>query len=250
VSERRKRERLGRVSPYRAAIISRSCSIKRAETETRAYESHFFRSLLEELHRRDWQTKSWVTEKRKNHAGAHFNEHSLRRLLANELYTGAVDYKDRRYRGEQSRIVRATLWRRVQHLLARTPIAGIRKELNKAGALLQGILYCACGRRMAHTFTCRGERRYRYYVCRGRNCTGKSVPAAAFEASLLEQLRSVMRKNPGAKLRESLKTVTSQPQPAIEVLTRLRALVERVTYDQSSGEVLLRLRGSKEKSNA
>src|ERR1700681_2427135 len=113
------------------------------------------------------------------------------------------------------------------------------KSATSMGAMLQGILYCgACGRRMSHTFTCRGERRYRYYVCRGSTCGDQSITAAAFEASVIEQLRNVMRRNHGEKLREFLKTLTVQPQPAPEMLTRLRALVDRVTYDHRSGEVL------------
>jgi site-specific DNA recombinase len=214
-------------------------------------ESRSLTATLEELHRRGWQTKSWVTEKQVRHAGARFTEDSLGRLLANELYAGAVHYKEKSYRGEQPRIVAARLWRRVQRQLPRAQTARIRKERNKHGAMLQGILYCgACGRRMSHTFTCRGERRYRYYLCRGSTCGGQSITAAAFEASVIEQLQKVMRRNQGAKLREFLKTLTLQPQPAPEMLTRLRALVDRVTYHQHSGEVLLRLRGRKEKPNA
>ena len=59
-------------------------------------------------------------------------------------------------------------------------------------ALLQGILDCGgCGRPMSPTYTCRGERRYRYYVCRDNHCTGQTVAATAFESSLIEQLRNL-----------------------------------------------------------
>jgi hypothetical protein len=193
-----------------------------------------------------------MTEKQTRHADAPFTEDSLRRLLTNELYIGIIRYQQHRYRGEQPRIVPARLWRRVQRLLASCTCPSPGPQRNKAGALLQGLLHCSvCGRPMAHTSTCRGERRYRYYTCRSRNCTRPLLPAERFESAVLGQLSKLAQQR-GVKLEPLLRLFDSQV-PALacaDVHTAVRAFVERVTYEGASGEVSIQLRRQKEKRNA
>jgi site-specific DNA recombinase len=208
-------------------------------------------TTVEELQRRRWQTKSWVTEKQKSHAGSNFTEGSLGRLLSNEVYAGAVHYKDKSYRGEHPRIVEAGLWRRVQRLLLLPQIRPPRQRPNQPGALLQGILDCgSCGRPMSHTYTCRGERRYRYYVCRDGHCTGQTVAATAFESSVIEQLRNLTGRKHGAKLRSFLNALGTQPQPDAEAIRHFQEVMEKVTYDGRTGSVVIRLRRTKGKASA
>ena len=64
---------------------------------------------LEEVQRRGWKTKSWITEKQRRHGGGEFTDASLRRLLANECYAGLVAYRGQSYRGEQRRIIEPRL---------------------------------------------------------------------------------------------------------------------------------------------
>ena len=60
---------------------------------------------------------------------------------------------------------------------------------NKHGALLKGLLYCAsCGAAMAHTYSKKGNRLYRYYVCttaqkQGREACSKPTPQDRAEAA-------------------------------------------------------------------
>jgi len=189
---------------------------------------------LEEVQRRGWKTKSWVTEKQRQHAGQEFTESSLRRLLADELYVGEVAYRGQSYRGEHRRIVTAGVWKRVQHLLLasdserRPP----KTNINQHAALLRGLLHCGrCGKPMSHTSTQIRARRYRYYVCRTRGCAGQSVAAAAFEASVMEQLERTSPRSRGSVV-----------QPG--------RLIERVTYDRSNEQVSIRLRAGKEQRHA
>ena len=51
------------------------------------------------------------------------------------------------------------------------------------------------------------------------------------------------------KLRAFLEGIRAQLQPGPELFTPLRALLDKVTDEPSSGEVLIRLRGGKGKRN-
>lgn len=69
---------------------------------------------------------------------------------------------------------------------------------NKHNALLKGLIWCkSCGRVMTHTFSCKGAKRYRYYVCgtamqKGwSECPSPSVPAGEIERFVVEQIRLI-----------------------------------------------------------
>jgi len=173
-----------------------------------------------------------VTEKQKQHVGREFTESSLRRLLADELYIGEVAYRSQSYRGEHQRIIKAGVWKRVQHVLRASDAERPQTKPNDQGAPLRGLLHCGrCGKPMSHTSTQIRARRYRYYVCRTRGCGGQSVAAAAFEASVMEQLERTSPRSRGSVV-----------QPG--------RLIERVTYDRSNEQVSIRLRAGKEQRHA
>jgi Recombinase zinc beta ribbon domain len=126
------------------------------------------------------------------------------------------------------------------------------KERNKNGALLKGLLHCqGCGKPMVPTYTAKGERRYRYYVCRtaGAPCSGQSVPAPAIEASVLEQLKSRARQPGGHHVRKHLKALGPEWRSSAhaDLIEAVRRLIERVSYDAATGGVTIRLRAGKEK---
>ena len=118
---------------------------------------------------------------------------SLRRLLANILYTGSIRHKGQPYAGEHAAILEPGTWERVQELIAqRTAFAGGRAR-NKHLALLSGLLYCeCCAARMVYSYRGKGDRKYPYYVCLNAQrkgwavCPAKSLPARAIEESVLE----------------------------------------------------------------
>ena len=207
---------------------------------------------IEELHRRGWTTKSWVTAMDKLHVGTPFTAASLTRLLCNELYTGAVPYRGQLYRGEQQRIIASRLWKRVSAMLETVRSAAVPKERNQNGALLQGLLHCAaCGKPMGYSSTVQDERRYRYYVCRSGSgpCARQSVSAPALEASVLEQLESLGRQPAGKYLRKHVKALGSQWRSSAhaDLLEPVRRLIEQVTYDATTCGVTIRLRAAQEK---
>jgi site-specific DNA recombinase len=198
-----------------------------------------FQSLLPtvtELNRRGWTTKRWTTKKGAQRGGRLFAKNSLYALLTNVTYIGQIKYKDEVHRGEHVPIVPEELFRRVQALLARNGHTGGRAVRNKHGALLRGLLRCgACGCAMSHTFTSKGSRRYRYYVCgtalgRGwSECPSPSVPAGEIERFVVEQIKGVGR-DP-AVIAETAAQVRRQAETEIERLNQERTALQQQLRD-------------------
>src|SRR6476646_8509650 len=70
-------------------------------------------TMVAELERRKWTTKSWTTKDGSLHAGSAFDRATLLRLLTNAIYIGKVEYKSTLYPGEQSAIVEQDLWEEI-----------------------------------------------------------------------------------------------------------------------------------------
>jgi site-specific DNA recombinase len=206
-------------------------------------------ATVEELNRRSWTTKSWRTAQGKEHRGRAFTAGSLVRMLRNDLYAGSVRQQGKLYRGEHTAIVNQTLWKRANRILNGMP-KPLPKERNKSGALLQGLLHCgACGKPMAVTWTGKGERRYRYYVCRsqpgndGRPCAKRYLAAESIESSVLDHLRTV--KQPLVrKIVKAAAAGADDPNNA-GIRKFLQACAETVIYHAATGEVTIRLRAPK-----
>jgi site-specific DNA recombinase len=216
--------------------------------------------VVQELSRRGWVNKRWVTRKGRQRGGRAFTKSTLHKLLTNVTYVGKVCYKRELHAGEQAAVVDEALWQEVQqrlHYHARTKGAMAR---NRYGALLKGLLHCVgCGRCMSPTHASHnGTRRYRYYFCRQRSpaCPSRSLPALEIERCVIEQIKSIVAHAPasGAVVTE----VTADESalaiiregfgpgwgtlPASEQVRALRLLVERVDHDGSAGQMLIRLR--------
>src|SRR5262249_38771394 len=121
-----------------------------------------------------------------------------------------------------------------QHRLGRTEVVRTSSE-----ALLQGLLFCRpCGYAMTPAEVTRGNRRYRYYTCSGaqrtgwHTCPSKSLPAAAVERYVLEQLASRMPAGRGQVQPPATEVPSEQRQ-------RLRDCVARIDYDGTTGEMAI-----------
>src|SRR5690606_30521795 len=71
---------------------------------------------------------------------------------------------------------------------------------NKHDALLRGLIRCkACDCGMSHTYSAKGTRQYRYYVChraqqRGwQVCQSPSIPAGEIERFVVDQIQCIGR---------------------------------------------------------
>ncbi len=155
-------------------------------------------STVKELTQRGWSTKSWTTRKGVRRGGIPIGKTKLHQLLTNVTYLGKIRYKDEVHEGEHEAIVDADTFRCVQETLSRGGVKRGAGTRNKQSALLTGLLRCAaCDCAMVHTYTTKGNRRYRYYVCasaqqRGwRQCPAPSVPAAEIERFVVDEIRGI-----------------------------------------------------------
>lgn len=155
-------------------------------------------ATAKELARRGWKTKGWVTREGRVRTGRAFDKTALHNLLRNATYAGKVRYQKQMYEGEHAAIVSVESWVEVQRLLRRNGMNGGQAVRNRHGALLQGLLRCdPCGTAMVHTYSRKGEKRYRYYVCSRamkegwQACPTKSLPAAEVESFVLAEIRKI-----------------------------------------------------------
>jgi site-specific DNA recombinase len=155
---------------------------------------------VQELARRHWATKHWTTKRQTSRGGLAITKTRLHHLLTNVTYCGKIRYKDEVHEGEHEAIVDDPLFDRVQTMLHENGQSGCSEIRNKHGALLRGILRCAsCNCGMTHTYTSKGQRRYRYYICNnaqqnGRaSCPAPSVPAGEIEQFVVEEIKAIGR---------------------------------------------------------
>jgi len=153
--------------------------------------------VAQEANRWGWSTKSYTTKKGVHKASGCFDKAKLQRILTNITYTGKIEHKGEIYAGEHQAIIGVKTFDQVQEII-KSNGNGASAIRNKHGALLKGLLYCAnCGAAMAHTYTKKKNRLYRYYVCttaqkQGKEaCATPSLPAQEIEDFVVEQIRKL-----------------------------------------------------------
>lgn len=223
--------------------------------------------VVEQLEQRGWRMKAWTTRKGSKRGGAHFTKTTLYNLLTNVIYTGHVEFEGAVRAGEHERIVDDDIFNRVQEQLKRNGRKGGRNVRNKHGALLKGLVRCgSCSAAMIHTYSQKGNTRYRYYVCnnahqRGWNkCQTRSVSAPELERAVINNLRGFARnpdmlsevvrrreqgRAPGSPLTDpgDVASALQKFDPLWDQLTTweqetfIRTLVAEIRYDGRTGEV-------------
>jgi site-specific DNA recombinase len=196
-------------------------------------------TTLAEIERRGWRLKSWMRKSGQFRAGGPFALNSLRRLLTNILYTGAIRHKGQAYPGEHAAILTDGTWERVQNLIAHPAASARGRSRNKHLALLSGLLYCqSCATRMVYSYSAKNDRKYPYYVCRNAQrrgwavCPAKSLPARAIEESVLAQIREQQRGIVDAKEWEQMDRTRR--------VAAIQTIVERIGYDGAARQVSIR----------
>lgn len=196
--------------------------------------------VAKEINERGWRTKRWTTKKSGDRGGKQFKKTSLHQLLTNVIYIGKVRYKSEIHPGEHEAIVDVDSYNRAQAILQRNAKGGGRSVRNKHGALLRGLLHCgSCDCGMSHSYTQKGTKLYRYYVCqRAQNrgwqeCPAPSVPAGEIERFVIDKIKRISR-DP-ALIRDTLAQVRRQTEDGIERLgVEKTALARDVRHDYAS----------------
>jgi site-specific DNA recombinase len=154
--------------------------------------------VVEELNRRGWTTKSWVKKDGTRHEGARWDKARLIRHLSNMTYTGKILHKGEVFPGEHEAIIDTAIFDQAQSLIANNGNGSGPAARNQHGALLKGLLRCGrCGAAMAHTYTKKKGRLYRYYACNTRQkqgrsaCDTPSLPAQDVEDFVVQQIRRI-----------------------------------------------------------
>ena len=192
--------------------------------------------VVDELARRGWRNKEWSTKKGETKGGRPFDKGTLYALLTNPLYIGKIKHKADLFPGEHEPIVDAELFQKVQATLQRNGRSGGVLVRNRHGALLKGLLFCkGCGRAITHSFTCKGERRYRYYTCtrainNGRKaCPSGSLPASEIEQVVVDQIRGIAA-DPGLRA-EVLRQAQEQFDSELaELATEQRGIEQELSW--------------------
>lgn len=236
------------VDPRGGRLIVNDGEAKRVRAIFGLYAKHrSIPTMVAELQRRRWTTKSWTTKHGSRHAGSMFDKPALLRLLTNAIYTGRVEHKGTIYPGEQPAIVEPVLWEEINAELRAARRGRSKVVRTRQQALLNGILFCRnCNRPMVPTYTSKGARRYRYYVChvaqeRGWDaCPTKSIAARLIEESVVTQLRTALEVD---GTRDQLRVsgadwLAFNEGDADELV---KAVVQRVAYDGATGAVSIEL---------
>ena len=192
------------------------------------------RAVLAELTTRGWTNKDLRTQTGREIQGKAFSKGTLHGLLTNEVYAGQMRVRDGVVQGQHEPIIEAAVFTEVQERLRGNATHGGAHVRNKTNALLRGMVRCGrCGSPFLHTFTTRGNTRYRFYICsKAHNegiaaCPDTRVPAATLESFVAEQLGAIGR-DPDLTSRVCASMPTVQTERARELRDERRALdVER-----------------------
>jgi len=154
--------------------------------------------VLREVNARGWTLKAFSTKSGGICGGGKFDRGRLHALLTNVTYTGKIRYRNEVHDGEHAPIIDAETFNRVQDLMRENRFSGPGKKHADHAPLLRGLLHCkACDKAMSLSWTSKGARKYRYYVCNGaakkgwETCPAKSVPAAQIEQFVVGEIRAI-----------------------------------------------------------
>lgn len=193
-------------------------------------------AVAKEVNDRGWRTKQWVTKKGKACGGQLFHKNSICAMLSNVAYVGKIAYAGETYPGLHEAIIDQVTFDRAQAILRHNNVNKGRKGRCKHHPLLQGLLRCAaCDCSMSHSYSKKGSRLYRYYVCRNAqklgwdSCPAPSLPAGELESFVVDQIRKIGEDT--GVVRDTLAQAKLQTQQQAERLKRERAALQRVIRD-------------------
>ncbi|MFW6108509.1 MAG: recombinase family protein, partial [bacterium] len=213
--------------------------------------------VVAELARRGRRTRVRTTRGGRRIGGVPFTTAGVSNILRNITCTGNVCWDGRGYPGGHEAIVPEETFNAAAELLARHRHGPAYLARCRAGALLDGLVYCRpCAAAMGHFYVDGRGQRHRFYTCthtgrrRAGLCPTKVVGASGIEEAVVSALRHLAEaagrgaEGTGApSLGPALSVLEAQGQALAEcrAVRVLRALVERVDYDGRDGAIRLTL---------
>ena len=165
---------------------------------TRYLHEQSLLAVVQWLNGKGHTTKRWTTKAGKVQGGRLFTVTRLQALLRNPLYVGQVRHRGEIYDGEQEAIVAPELFTAAQERLTKNRQARSTPRRAVLGLLARGLVQCArCQATMAHTYSQKNHRRYRYYVCTTKQkqgitaCAMPPINAAELEHAVVMHLRQL-----------------------------------------------------------
>lgn len=203
------------------------------------------KSLLEvtqALNEKNYLTKAHK-DKSKVLGGVSFRSTNVQMILNNVAYMGKVKYEGKIYLGQHDPIVSEEIFEQAQKILKlNTRVRGFSKN-RKFPGLLSGLFRCpVCETSMTHSYTQKGNYKYRYYICMNaikrnrKDCPTKSISAVTMEEKCLELLTRITKD-------KRFEDSTWKVSPFENQAAIVNELVRGIEYNGSTGKLRLHLKG-------
>lgn len=152
---------------------------------TRFVEIQSPKIIASELNRDGFRTRS----------GKLWDNGYISRILGNHTYVGEVLFKGEVTHGEHNGIVSREIWDRTREIVRANQPYELDHGRVEITAPLKGILRCGhCGCAMMPSYSCKGKKRYYYYLCgkdvrRAKSlCPVKRIGSMCIETAVREQV--------------------------------------------------------------
>ena len=143
--------------------------------------------LVAELAAQGIRSKPRINRHGREYGHRGISRGALYAILKNRLYAGEVVHKQCRYPGQHDAVIDRDLFEAVQQRLE-TARVDRRTQVNaKEASLLAGKLFDRAGARMSPSHSCKGGKRYRYYVSQSGGSATSAQPVWRVSASDIEQ---------------------------------------------------------------
>lgn len=191
------------------------------------------------LNDKGYETKKFVTKSGKVLGGGKFKNTYIQHIIKNVVYIGKVKYMGQLYHGLHEPIVGKDIFEKAQEILANNRVERQSSKNTKNIGLLNHLLRCkACNSIMFHTYSTKGNYKYRYYVCmnaqkRGYSyCPTRSVNAQAIEGAVIDALRKIACDSKAQE--QSIKSLRESLQEEIEHLKEEQKIIGNEVQDLSA----------------
>lgn len=145
--------------------------------------------LAQLLNERGDRNKRWVNRHGATSGGQRFSYQAIYKILNNPLYIGKITHKDQVYEGQHEGIVPLELWQKVQAALKDGKEHRATRHA-KHGMLLMGKCVAPSGEVYTPTYSKKGNRHYRYYICKS---TQHRIKAQDLERLVIDTIRMLAR---------------------------------------------------------